>query len=184
MEEKSRELLTSGKLRKVEVENLKMQYEGQLKYADFLRLNLAELGQNITSIATGLSDMNTTNGECDASQSFVMFSYSCHIKHIFILDKIEFIHDVLTKNKSAIDIKDDVYDSIFNIQDKITDGLKPKLRSVQGYGEIGLRPNDELQGSYPCPRPIPTPFKNSVRKVTSSICLHTQFERLRRLPQR
>lgn len=63
MEEKSRELLTSGKLRRGEVENLKMQYENQLQYADFLRFNLAELGQNITLIATRLSDMKTKNGE-------------------------------------------------------------------------------------------------------------------------
>lgn len=64
----------------------------------------------------------------------------------WFLGKVEFINDALSKNKSTIEIKDDIYDSVFNIQDKITDELKPKLRTVHGYGEIGLRPNDELQG--------------------------------------
>lgn len=67
---------------------------------------------------------------------------------ISLLGKVAFISDTLSRNKSAIEVEDDVLDSIFNIQDKIVDDLRPKLRKVQGYGEIGSGLNDELQGLY------------------------------------
>ena len=62
IEEKSRELLLSGKLRKIDVESLKSQYENQLKYAEFLATTLRELAQNITSISR-LSNVNEADSK-------------------------------------------------------------------------------------------------------------------------
>lgn len=55
------------------------------------------------------------------------------------------MNETLKKYKNSIELPDQVYDDIFWVHDNINDELKPKLNKIQNYGEISLRPDDELK---------------------------------------
>lgn len=51
----------------------------------------------------------------------------------------------MKKYSNISGILDTLFDSIFEVQDKIHDELKPKLNKLQGYGDMGLHPADEFK---------------------------------------
>lgn len=67
----------------------------------------------------------------------------------FFAVKLKSMNEALIKYRNSTEIPDDLYDTIFSIQDNINDELKAKLIKVQGYGEIGLRPDDESKSKFP-----------------------------------
>ena len=61
------------------------------------------------------------------------------------LDAIKRMNETLERNKNSIEIPDNVYDSMFYVQDNINDEIKPKLSRIKNYDDINIKPIDELK---------------------------------------
>ncbi len=55
--------------------------------------------------------------------------------------------EALEKYMNATLIPDEVYDNIFNIQDTISETLRPKLKKIQKYEEVEIHPDDEFEST-------------------------------------
>ncbi|XP_065226738.1 laminin subunit alpha lam-3-like [Planococcus citri] len=121
MEEKSRQLKTLAAMELSDVNLLQKQLEYQQKYVHLVEKNLQEIVKNVTNISDQLININRTK------------------------EAIRRMNESLEMYKNSIEIPDDVYEKMFYVQDNINDEIKPKLQRIKNYGEINIKPTDEMK---------------------------------------
>lgn len=55
------------------------------------------------------------------------------------------MNESLERYKNSMEIPDDAYERMFYVQDNINDEIKPKLMKIKNYGEINIKPADEMK---------------------------------------
>lgn len=106
---------------------------------------LKDIIKNVSVITYQLGDINRNKGlKIDNSDLNFAF-HICKLVNLNFLDAMKRMNENLEKYKNSIEIPDEVYDSIFFVQDNINDEIKPKLFRIQSYGDISIKPTDALK---------------------------------------